>query len=77
MTTKLHIELKDGKWLVNGSPYAAMTLTEREFFHRFLDEVRPYSAIAEIKRAVSSFVKMIDINDPVFDKPISELETSY
>lgn len=78
MTTKLHIELLNGKWLVNGNPYAEMTLTEREFFHRFLDEVRPQSAIGEIKKIAKSFVELLDFkNDPVFNKELKDVEHVY
>jgi len=81
----INIELKDGKWLVNGNPYASMTLTEREFFHRFLDEVKISSGlllaqpktVKESIQQIKELVSKIDINDPVFDKPLSEIETNY
>ena len=77
MTTELHIKLTNGKWTVNGNPYNAMTLTEREFFHRFLDEVRPQSAMNQIKRVASTFVRMVSVNDPIFELPLNKVETNY
>jgi len=78
MITELHIKLTNGKWTVNGNPYSAMTLTEREFFHRFLDEVRPHSAISDIKKIAKSFVELLDFkNDPIFTKALSQVETNY
>ena len=81
----INIELKEGKWLVNGNPYVSMTLTEREFFHRFLDEVKISNGLSlsesitvkESIQKIKYLVNKIDINDPVFDKKISEMEVNY
>jgi HSP20 family molecular chaperone IbpA len=82
---QIQITLENGKWLVNGNPYNAMTLVEKDFFHRFLNEVRISRGVdfdepittdvvfCEVKRLVDK----IDITDPIFDKPLSELTVIY
>lgn len=83
----MQIEIKntDGKWTLNGKPYAEMNLIEREFFHRFLNEVRIENGIGfneprtvkETIQVVQRLVNRIDINDAIFDKPLSEIETNF
>lgn len=38
--SKISIELKDAKWLINGKTYKELTTEERDFFDQFLIAMR-------------------------------------
>lgn len=44
---KIEIQLKDGKWLINGKPYQQLQGIEKEFFDKFLVEMK---SIAQLEK---------------------------
>lgn len=44
---KIEIELKDGKWLINNKPYQQLQGIEKDFFDKFLIEMK---SIAQLEK---------------------------
>lgn len=51
---KIEIIKENGKWLVNGKPYAELSYTEKLFFDEFLIAIRLEQGMREYDNTVKS-----------------------